>query len=307
MLSVRCDGRIGASRAAESIRATTFLRPVAQEKEQWQPSRARLALKSDERVRRAKCSQEIAKGSGIGAPPLFSPPSDLWSASIRNAFLRGQTGHFDERCFRLDRDRTQGLTSDFRVRSSAFEAWYKEYINRGNGRRYILANDFYRNLDLGYANVRGEAGNRANFIFSLINSMSLSVGAAKTGIKRREACIISDARASLPTIYLLIARKLDFELLLSIRFGRLYLKDFPTKCEYLFFHRERIITQNTANSFATLSQRDVLRRTIGTKEKLNTKKCIKREEKISIDVITHLSWNPRKERISKGKTLFTCY
>lgn len=34
MLSVRCDGRIGASRAAESIRATTFLRPVAQEKEQ---------------------------------------------------------------------------------------------------------------------------------------------------------------------------------------------------------------------------------------------------------------------------------
>lgn len=155
--------------------------------------------------------------------------------------------------------------------------------------------------------MRGEAGNRANFIFSLINSMSLSVGAAKTGIKRREACIISDARASLPTIYLLIARKLDFELLLSIRFGRLYLKDFPTKCEYLFFHRERIITQNTANSFATLSQRDVLRRTIGTKEKLNTKKCIKREEKISIDVITHLSWNPRKERISKGKTLFTCY
>lgn len=136
--------------------------------------------------------------------------------------------------------------------------------------------------------------------------MSLSVGAAKTGIKRREACIISDARASLPTIYLLIARKLDFELLLSIRFGRLYLKDFPTKCEYLFFHRERIITQNTANSFATLSQRDVLRRTIGTKEKLNTKKCIKREEKISIDVITHLSWNPRKERISKGKILFTC-
>lgn len=34
MLSVRCDGRIGASRAAESIRATIFLRPVAQEKEQ---------------------------------------------------------------------------------------------------------------------------------------------------------------------------------------------------------------------------------------------------------------------------------
>lgn len=257
MLSVRCDGRIGASRAAESIRATIFLRPVAQEKEQWQPSRARLALKSDERVRRAKCSQEIAKGSGIGAPPPLLPSfRSLISLDSKCIFARAD-GSFRRTLLSIGRDRTQGLTSDFRVRSSAFEAWYKEYINRGNGRRYILANDFYRNLDLGYANVRGEAGNRANFIFSLINSMSLSVGAAKTGIKRREACIISDARASLPTIYLLIARKLDFELLLSIRFGRLYLKDFPTKCEYLFFHRERIITQNTANSFATLSQRDI--------------------------------------------------
>lgn len=56
-------------------------------------------------------------------------------------------------------------------------------------------------------------GNSANFIFSLINSMSLSVGAAKTGIKRREACIISDARASFTNDLFVdfYARRLDFE------------------------------------------------------------------------------------------------
>lgn len=97
--------------------------------------------------------------------------------------------------------------------------------------------------------------------------MSLSVGAAKTGIKRREACIISDARASFTNDLFVdfYSRSLDFER--YFRFGDACIKkDFPTTCEYFFYHRERIITENLPSLLRHCTQ--VIPGTIRKKEKL---------------------------------------
>lgn len=213
------DGRIDASRPAESIHASIFLRPCccAVRKEQWQPSRARLAFESDQQVQRVKCSQRVGYWR---SPPL---PRSLISLDSKCIFA--------DRSFRptflsIRCDRRNG---EWFSMNSIHED-IKECKRVQEGREIYALKDFYRNLDLGCVNACGETGNSANFIFSLINSMSLSVGAAKTDIKRREACIISDARASFTNDLSVdfYARRLDFEPYFRYRW-RLYLKTFPNQ------------------------------------------------------------------------------
>lgn len=150
MLSVRpVDGRIDASRPAESMHATIFLRPLR--REQWQPSRARLAFESDQRVRGVKCSREMAVG--IGESSAFPQISDR--PRFANAFLR--TGRFDRPSFRLD-------PIDFRSMMKECRSCSRR---KGDGRYIYALKDFYRNLDLGCVNACGENWEQCQFhIFS---------------------------------------------------------------------------------------------------------------------------------------------